>query len=182
MIRILLADDQELVRSGFRIILESESDFKVVGEAADGAAAVELATELAPDVICMDVEMPLMDGIEASRRILTAGGNGAEVAPAILILTTFGHEAYLFDANGRVDNPGFLDYRVPVASDMPMIDTLMVEKPNPAHPYGVKGVGEVPIVPPLAAVANAISAATGKRMQQLPITPEKVYDALQSGK
>lgn len=91
------------------------------------------------------------------------------------------NEAYVFDAEGRVDNPGFLDYRMPVASDLPMIDTLIVEKPNPAHPYGVKGVGEVPIVPPLAAVANAIKAATGMRIRELPITPERLFDALQPG-
>jgi len=91
------------------------------------------------------------------------------------------NEAYVFDAKGRVENPGFLDYRMPVASDVPMIDTLMVEKPNPAHPYGVKGVGEVPIVPPLAAVANAVRAATGKRIRELPMTPDRVYDAMQSG-
>ena len=95
MIRVLLVDDQALVRSGFRIILESEPDIEVVGEAADGAEAVRLARDLDPAVICMDVEMPVMDGIEASRRILDTDPGSA---PAILILTTFGHEAYLFDA------------------------------------------------------------------------------------
>ncbi len=88
------------------------------------------------------------------------------------------NEAYLFDANGRLDNPGFLDYRMPVASDLPMIDTLLVEKPHPGHPFGVKGVGEVPIVPPLAAVANSVSAATGKRFYDLPLSPARVHAAL----
>lgn len=93
MIRVLLVDDQALVRSGFRIILETEPDIEVVGEAATGAEAVILAAEHTPDVICMDVEMPEMNGIDATRRIL---GSGA--GPAVLILTTFGHEAYLFEA------------------------------------------------------------------------------------
>lgn len=95
MIRVLLVDDQALVRSGFRIILESEPDITVVGEAADGAEAVTLAAQLAPDVICMDVEMPVMNGIEASRRIL---GEASGTPPAVLVLTTFGHDEYLFDA------------------------------------------------------------------------------------
>lgn len=90
------------------------------------------------------------------------------------------NEAYIYDRDGRLENPGFLDYRVPVASDMPMIDTVMVEVPNPAHPFGVKGVGEVPIVPPLATVANAIMAATGKRLTSLPMSPDRVFAALHS--
>ena len=94
MIRVLLVDDQALVRSGFRVILDSEPDITVVGVATNGAEAVSLAAELTPDVICMDVEMPVMNGIEASQQILGSGGNG----PAILILTTFGHDEYLFDA------------------------------------------------------------------------------------
>jgi CO/xanthine dehydrogenase Mo-binding subunit len=87
------------------------------------------------------------------------------------------NEAYIYDADGRLDNAGFLDYRMPVCSDLPMIDTVLVEKPNPAHPYGVKGVGETPIVPPLAALGNAVSRAIGVRMQDLPMTPDRVYAA-----
>jgi CO/xanthine dehydrogenase Mo-binding subunit len=67
---------------------------------------------------------------------------------------------------------------MPVASDLPMIDTVMVEVRNPDHPYGVKGVGEAPIVPPLAAVANAVRDATGCRLTQLPLTPDKIYAAM----
>lgn len=88
------------------------------------------------------------------------------------------NEAYSYDADGRMENAGFLDYRMPVASDLPMIDTVMVEVPNPAHPYGVKGVGEAPIVPPLAAVANAVRDATGKRLRDLPLSPDRVYAAM----
>ncbi len=88
------------------------------------------------------------------------------------------NEEYVFDEKGVLENPGFLDYRMPVASDVPMIDTVVVEVPNPLHPYGVRGVGEPPIVPPLACVANAVRAATGKRFTELPITPPRILAAL----
>ncbi|MBG05586.1 MAG: oxidoreductase [Rhodospirillaceae bacterium] len=88
------------------------------------------------------------------------------------------NEEYIYDKNGRLDNAGFLDYRIPVASDLPTIDAVMVENPNPAHPYGVKGVGEIPLVPALAAIANAIHNATGKRLYELPMSPPKVLAAL----
>ncbi len=88
------------------------------------------------------------------------------------------HEEYIYDKNGHMDNPGFLDYRMPVASDLPMIDTVIIEVPNEKHPQGVRGVGEVPIVPPLAAVANAIHMALGLRFDELPMSPPKVRKAL----
>ena len=88
------------------------------------------------------------------------------------------NEEFIYDKNGRLDNAGFLDYRIPVASDLPTIDAVMVEIPNPAHPYGVKGVGEIPLVPPLAAIASAIANATGKRLYELPMSPPKVLKAL----
>ena len=80
-----------------------------------------------------------------------------------------------------MENPSFLDYRMPVASDLPMIDTIIVEVPNPVHPYGVRGVGEVGIVPPLAAIANAIAMTTGKRLTDLPMSPVRVLEALTNG-
>ncbi|MGD8281184.1 MAG: xanthine dehydrogenase family protein molybdopterin-binding subunit, partial [Gemmatimonadota bacterium] len=79
------------------------------------------------------------------------------------------NEEYMYDEDGMMQNAGFLDYRMPVASDLPMIDTVIVEVANPLHPYGVRGVGEVPIVPPLAAVANAMRNATGVRFTDLPL-------------
>ncbi|MBV9995244.1 MAG: xanthine dehydrogenase family protein molybdopterin-binding subunit [Caulobacteraceae bacterium] len=89
------------------------------------------------------------------------------------------NEEYIFDAEGRMENPGFLDYRVPVASDLPMIDAILVETaPNPRHPFGAKGVGEVPIVPPLAAVANAVRDALGLRLTDLPLSPPRIRAAL----
>jgi DNA-binding NarL/FixJ family response regulator len=101
-IRVLLADDQALVRSGFRLILEAREDLEVVGEAEDGAEAVELALRLDPDVILMDVRMPKVDGVEATRR-LTAAGSGARV----VILTTFDLDEYVYDAI-RAGASGFL--------------------------------------------------------------------------
>lgn len=90
---IVLADDQELVRAGFRVILESEPGFRVVGEAADGARAVEAVQELHPDVVCLDVQMPGVDGLEAARRIAALPD-----PPAVLILTTFDSDDALFQA------------------------------------------------------------------------------------
>lgn len=88
------------------------------------------------------------------------------------------NEEYIYDATGKMDNAGFLDYRCPVASDLPMIEAVMVEVPNPRHPFGARGVGEVPIVPPMAAVGNAIYAATGVRMHDLPMSPPRLKAAL----
>jgi CO/xanthine dehydrogenase Mo-binding subunit len=88
------------------------------------------------------------------------------------------NEEYVFDAAGVMQNAGFLDYRMPVASDLPMIDTVLIEVPNPLHPYGVRGVGEVAIVPPLAAVANAMRDATGIRFTELPLSPPRVCEGL----
>jgi CO/xanthine dehydrogenase Mo-binding subunit len=88
------------------------------------------------------------------------------------------NEEYVYDKNGRLDNAGFLDYRVPVASDLPMIEAVLVENANPRHPFGARGVGEVPIVPPMAAVANAIADATGIRLRDLPMSPPRLLAAL----
>ena len=88
------------------------------------------------------------------------------------------NEEYIYAKNGDVDNAGFLDYRIPVASDLPEITPVIVEVPNDKHPYGVKGVGEVTIVPPLAAITNAVYHATGRRMTELPMSPPRVLAAL----
>ena len=88
------------------------------------------------------------------------------------------NEEYIYGKDGRLQNAGFLDYRVPVASDLPMIDTVIVEVPSDSHPFGVRGVGETGIAPPLPAIANAIADATGKRLRHLPISPPKVLKAI----
>ena len=87
-------------------------------------------------------------------------------------------EEYVYDSDGAMANASLLDYRMPVSNDVPMIDTVLVEVPNPGHPYGVRGVGEVPIVPPLAAIANAIYDAVGVRITTLPATPERILAEL----
>jgi CO/xanthine dehydrogenase Mo-binding subunit len=90
------------------------------------------------------------------------------------------NEEYIYGKDGLLQNAGFLDYRIPVASDLPMIDTVILEVPNPGHPYGVRGVGETSIVPPLAAIGNAVSAAVGVPMTNIPISPPKILKAIKS--
>lgn len=102
MIRVLLADDQALVRAGFRMILRAEPGIEVAGEAADGAEAVALAADFAPDIVLMDVRMPVMDGIEATRRIVDSDG-----PPRVLVLTTFDLDEYVYEAL-RAGASGFL--------------------------------------------------------------------------
>ncbi len=91
------------------------------------------------------------------------------------------NEEYIYDQAGRMENAGFLDYRIPVSSDLPMIETVVVEVPNPNHPYGAKGVAEVNICPPMAAIANAIERAVGRRLTELPMSPPKVRAAIDAG-
>ncbi len=88
------------------------------------------------------------------------------------------NEEYFYDDEGHLRNSSFLDYRMPTTLDVPNIETIVVEVPNPGHPYGVRGVGEVPIVPPLAAIANAIEDATGHRFTELPISPRRIVEEL----
>ena len=87
------------------------------------------------------------------------------------------NEEYYFSDDGQMLNSSFLDYRMPTSLDLPMIDTVIIEVANPGHPFGVRGVGEVPLVPPMAAIANAIYGAIGVRMNQLPMSPGRVLEA-----
>ena len=102
-IRVLIADDERLVRAGFRMILKAEPDIEVVGEAADGIEAVSLAIDLCPDVVLMDIRMPQLDGLEATRRILS----DRKLRPCVLVLTTFGLDEYVYEAL-RAGASGFL--------------------------------------------------------------------------
>jgi DNA-binding NarL/FixJ family response regulator len=105
MTTVLIADDQELVRAGFRVVLESEPGLEVVGEAADGAEAVELAAALSPEVVLMDVRMPALDGIEATRRIRASTTAGA--GPQVIVMTTFDLDEHVYGAL-RAGAAGFL--------------------------------------------------------------------------
>jgi DNA-binding NarL/FixJ family response regulator len=102
VIRVVLVDDQELVRTGFRLVLGGQRDLEVVGEAGDGAAAIEVTAQTRPDVVVMDVRMPRMDGVEATRRIRVS-----DDAPRVLILTTFDLDEYVYEAI-RAGASGFL--------------------------------------------------------------------------
>jgi CO/xanthine dehydrogenase Mo-binding subunit len=88
------------------------------------------------------------------------------------------NEEYVYDDQGHLRNASFLDYRMPVANDLPMIDVQMVEVPNPGHPFGVRGVGEVPIVPPQAAIRNALHDAIGINFYRTPVSPRVILDEL----
>ena len=103
-IRVLIVDDQDLLRSAFRSVIDAEDDMEVVGEAADGAEAVRLAASASPDVVVMDVRMPVMDGIEATRRIISSRSDGP---PRVLVLTTFDLDEYVFEAM-RAGASGFV--------------------------------------------------------------------------
>ena len=89
------------------------------------------------------------------------------------------NEEYIYGDDGRLQNAGFLDYRIPVCSDLPFIDTEILEIPNPNHPYGIRGVGETSIVPPLAAIGNAVSNAAGVRMTHVPMSPPRILQAIE---
>ena len=138
---------------------------------------------------CVDVEVDVDLGIIRVLRYTAAQDVGRALHPGYVegqiqggVVQGIGwalSEEYLYDKNGRVDNATFLDYRMPVCSDVPMIEALMLEIPNPKHPQGVRGVGEAPIVPPLAAIANAVYDALGKRFTSLPMSPPRVTERLE---
>ncbi len=139
----------------------------------------------------VDVEVDPETGHTKILRYLVAQDAGRAIHPAYVEGQFQGgavqgigwalNEEYVYGEDGRLQNATFLDYRVPVASDLPKIDTVIVEVPNPGHPYGVRGVGETGIAPPLPAIANAVAAATGQRLRHLPMTPVKVLAAIQAG-
>ena len=149
---------------------------------ADGAG-VSFATHI------VDVEVDRETGATKILRYTVLQDAGKAVHPAYVEGQFQGgaaqgigwalNEEYVYGEDGRLQNAGFLDYRIPVCSDLPMIDTVILEIPNPKHPYGVRGVGETSIVPPLAAIANAVSNAVGVRMTHIPMSPPRILKALE---
>lgn len=137
---------------------------------------------------CVDVEVDPDTGKVQVLRYTAAQDVGTAIHPAYVEGQIQGgavqgigwglNEEYFYDDKGTMRNSTFLDYRIPTCLDLPMIDTILVEVPNPGHPYGVRGVGEVPIIPPPAALANAIYNAVGVRMLQLPMSPPRVMHEL----
>jgi CO/xanthine dehydrogenase Mo-binding subunit len=148
---------------------------------ADGAG-VSFATHIA------DVEVDMETGRSLIKRYTVIQDAGKAMHPSYVEGQYQGgaaqgigwalNEEYVYGANGRLQNAGFLDYRIPVCSDLPFIDTQILEIPNPHHPYGVRGVGETSIVPPLGAVGNAISHAIGTRLTHVPMSPPRVLKAI----
>jgi xanthine dehydrogenase molybdenum-binding subunit len=136
----------------------------------------------------LDVEVDLETGKVAVVRATAFQDAGRAVHPAYVEGQIQGgtaqgigwalNEEYVMSEDGALLNTSFLDYRMPTSLDLPMIDAVIIEVPNPGHPYGVWGVGEASIIPPLAAVANAVYQATGKRFRSLPISPGRVLEAL----
>ncbi len=151
-------------------------------EATPEGAGVSFATHL------VDAEVDMETGATKVVRYTVAQDAGKAIHPSYVEGQFQGgaaqgigwalNEEYVYGEDGRLQNPGFLDYRIPVASDLPMIDTVIVEVPNPGHPYGVRGVGETSICPPLAAIANAVSNAAGVRLRELPMSPPRILEAL----
>jgi CO/xanthine dehydrogenase Mo-binding subunit len=147
-----------------------------------GAVAPGFATQFC------DVEVDPETGKVTVLRVVAAQDVGRAIHPSYVegqiqggVVQGIGwalNEAYIYDSRGRLENPGFLDYRIPVASDLPMIEAVLVEVPNPSHPYGAKGVAEVNICPPMAAIANAIERAIGRRLTELPMSPPTVLAAI----
>ncbi len=192
------ADDVEYVDGGLRHKSDSEKTMTFAelagkqtetgGPLQGRGSVVARSPGAAFGVHVVDVEVDPDTGKVDILRYTIAQDVGTAIHPAYVegqmqggVVQGIGwalNEEYYYGEDGRMENASFLDYRMPTSLDLPMIETIIVEVPNPGHPYGVRGVGEVPIVPPLAAVANAIHDATGHRFTELPISPRRVVEEL----
>jgi xanthine dehydrogenase molybdenum-binding subunit len=179
---IFSADDQKLTFKELAVRLSD--DFPVVASTAvnPGGVGPAFATHI------VDVEVDPETGKTDILRYTAVQDVGKAIHPAYVegqiqgsVVQGIGwalNEEYVYDETGRLLNTSFLDYRIPTCQDVPAIEAVIVEVPNPGHPYGVRGVGEMSIVPPPAAIANAIYNAVGVRMSVLPMSPARLLEAL----
>jgi DNA-binding NarL/FixJ family response regulator len=171
VIRVLLADDQELVRSGFRLILELADGIEVVGEAADGREAVRLAKELQPDVVLMDVRMPELDGIEATRRLRLAG-----VDARVLVLTTFDLDEYVYAAV-RAGASGFLLKDAPREQLVSAVQTVARGEALLAPAITQRLIERFVARPPASEVAPALAELSPRELDVLKLVARGLSNA-----
>jgi DNA-binding NarL/FixJ family response regulator len=160
-IRLLIADDQELIRTGFRMILSAHPDIEVVGESPNGTETVRLARQLRPDIVLMDIRMPEMDGIEATKRILA---DGADKTTRILILTTFDLDQYVYDAL-RAGASGFLLKDVPSDDLANAIRTVSRDQAILAPRITKRLIEEFTATPRTPETTKAISALSSREVE-----------------
>ncbi len=160
-VRVLIADDQELVRTGFRMILKAEPDIDVVGEAADGAEAVDLARRLRADVVLMDIRMPVVDGLEATRRLLAASPE-----TRVLILTTFDLNEYVYEAL-RAGASGFLLKDAPAAQLVTAVHVVADGEALLAPSITRRLISEFARRPPLSAKPDQMQELTARELEVL---------------
>jgi DNA-binding NarL/FixJ family response regulator len=160
-VRVLIADDQALVRAGFRRLLEAEPGIEVVGEAGDGLHAIELARRRAPDVVLMDIRMPTLDGLEATRRLLASG-----VAARVVILTTFDLDEYVFDAL-RAGASGFLLKDSPPEQLIAAIHVVAEGEALLAPPITRRLIEQFARRPPPRAAAERLAELTPRELDVL---------------
>ena len=160
-VRVLIADDQELVRTGFRMILKAEPDIDVVGEAADGAEAVDLARRLRADVVLMDIRMPVVDGLEATRRLLAASPE-----TRVLILTTFDLNEYVYEAL-RAGASGFLLKDAPAAQLVTAVHVIADGDALLAPSITRRLIAEFAHRPPLSAKPDRMQELTARELEVL---------------
>jgi DNA-binding NarL/FixJ family response regulator len=171
VIRVLLADDQELVRSGFRLILELAEGIEIVGEAADGREAVRLAKELQPDVVLMDVRMPELDGIEATRRLRQAG-----VDARVLVLTTFDLDEYVYAAV-RAGASGFLLKDAPREQLVTAVRTVARGEALLAPAITQRLIERFVARPPASEVAPALTELSARELEVLHLVARGLSNA-----